>query len=92
MISDVTQNFIRTMAARGVVVFPVAMQPKARQLKWTPVYKRDSERERATNKRRARGCRIYAQPFKDRLPERSDPSYRTIYMRLVRAAKKGKQL
>ena len=47
-------------------------------------------RLRAERKRRATGCRVYRQPFKGQLPERSDPGYKTVYMRLARAAKKGK--
>lgn len=85
MITD-TQSFIAAMAARGELRFaaPVAVAKVSRQVR------AEVERERAGRKRRAAGCRVYAQPFKGKLPARSDPGYRAAYMRLARAAGKWK--
>lgn len=85
MISD-AQQFIRAMAARGVLRFSAKAAPA------TKADRAEQERLRAERQRRSRGCRVYAQPFKGRLPARSDPGYRAAYMRLARAAKKGKQV
>ena len=89
--TPLTQSFIAAMAARGELRFaapPLAGRWSAHKRKWTRRYCRKSELERAEQKRRAAGRRVYAQPFAGKLPERSDPSYRKVYMRLARAAGK----
>lgn len=85
MITD-TQSFIAAMAARGSLRFaaPVAVDAVSRQVRV------ETERARSERKRRAAGCRVYAQPFKGKLPARSDPGYKAAYMRLARAAGKWK--
>jgi hypothetical protein len=81
-----TLDFIDTMKARGVIRFapPVPVEAVSREAK------NATERERAERKRRARGCRVYAQSFNGKLPARSDASYQAVYMRLARAAGKWK--
>jgi hypothetical protein len=93
LIAD-TKSFVAAMVARGELRFaapaPAGRWPEHKR-KWTRRYCRKSERERAELKRRADGCRIYAQPFAGKLPERSDrKKYMAAYMRLARAAGKWK--
>lgn len=92
--TPLTQSFIAAMAARGELRFaapPLAGRWPAHKRKWTRRYCRKSERERAEQKRRAAGRRVYAQPFAGKLPERSNrKKYMAAYMRLARAAGKWK--
>ena len=92
-----TLDFIAAMKRRGTLArFAVRSEAAATVLVGGKVKLRKDHNEgcrlRAERKRRAAGCRVYRQPFKGKLPERSDPGYRTVYMRLVRAAKKGNKL
>ena len=78
-----TRSFVAAMAARGLVRFaaPVAeaAAPKKSRV--------EAERERKFRLRRAQGRRVYAQPFRGKLPPSSDPSYGKVYARLQREAR-----
>ena len=79
MITD-TQDFIRSLAARGIVRFnaaPVVTVPKKN-------YQDILAGQRL--RRHQRGCKEYKMPFKGRLPKRSDPGYSAAYNRMVREA------